>query len=420
MSQRLSQGNRDDVDLSVTERGYYGYDLSGIRNASTFGLRGTRETTAYRVSYVYLEVFGNNDASTEYGGIQLRSHCYLHLEEGQVPTRLQRAIQQSAHRAGYMYDSDVQTSAYGYSGDTAGRGFLSGFGGGETGETYSNWEVEPVAGGEMGGRTPGKIDWSVEVYWELDGLDLADLAGKADGVADPWDLETTHVEGEEAVSVAPHKWEIDYYPESRPDYYEIRPPSYEAARDRYRDGAGAGKNVRINGRHVGEIDNAGRMWLRKEYARGDGLKHGSRYSRKGLVEETGATYQAIRDGGTLYLTGETETTIDLVTAAEKPPGYKAADPSAVSTTLQTKRGRVSDTVRTLSLRDPPESTIRVECRSDRDIAGIMGWSDPTYWHELGPGQQYPEGGVDYRPIETHGTIRTPADERDDEQEGLGR
>jgi hypothetical protein len=107
------------------------------------------------------------------------------------------------------------------------------------------------------------------------------------------------------------------------------------------------------------------------------------------VAETGATYQAIRDGGTLYLTGETENAIHLVTAREKPPGYKPVNPDDVSATLEVQEGSDAVQINLLTLQDPDES-LRVECRRDEKIIKHMGRSDPTpsYTHLLGKKQTW--------------------------------
>jgi hypothetical protein len=405
-AQRLSSPHGS-IDLSTTESGYFGRSLAEFHNAGLFGLEPSPSTEMYRVSYVYQMVFSTNPeqnpAGAEYGGIQLRARTHLHLENGAVPTKLQRHIQRAAHRGAYIFDSSLQKPVY--------AGYLSGFKAGEA-DDYQNWEVEPISGTEASGVMPGKIDWFTEIYLDAESTPWAELSGLAAGVADPYDV-TIHVEeGSDATHIPPFAWEIDYYPESRPDYYEIRPPGYEAARERYREGAGAGKTVYINGEKIGELDNAGRVWLNKEYGRGDGKTWGDSYSRYGLVEDTAATYQALRNGGTLYMTGETENAVYLATARAKPDGWTGIDPDEVPTDLTVREGRESREIILLSV-DDPDDPIPVECRADKEVIKHLGYSDPTYTHGIAEMWGWPG----FRPVEEYGTITTDADRRDDRDDG---
>jgi len=399
---------RDTVDLSTSERGYFGRSISEFQNAGLFGVSPGPETEMYRVSYVYQLVFKTNPeqnpAGAEYGGIQLRARTHLHLENGAVPTKLQRHIQRAAHRGAHIFDSSLEHPVY--------DGYLTGFKAGAA-DNYQNWEVEPISGTEASGVIPGKIDWFTEIYLDAESEEWAELSGLAAGLADPYDVTIHTEEGRDATHIPPFKWSIDYYPESRPDYYEIRPPARSNARERYREGAGAGKNVYINGLQVGEIDNAGRMWLRKEYAANDGIKHGDRYSRKGLVEETEATYQALRDGGTLYMTGETESAVYLATARAKPDEWTGIDPDEVPPNLTVREGRERREVVLLSV-DDPDDPVPVECRADKEVLKHLGYSDPRYTHGIAEMWEWPG----FRPVEEYGTIQTPDDDRTDEQAGL--
>lgn len=393
---------RNSVDLSVDPEEYYGAPLHRYQtDLSVFGIEPGANTEMYRVSYLFLLLFETNadskEGESEYGGMQLRARTHLHLEDGAVPTKLQRHIQRAAHRGAKMYDTAVETPVY--------DGYLTGFGGDsgralfETGDEYQNWEVEPISGQEAEGVTPGKIDWHTEIYLDAEGTDYAELSGIASGVANPYQTVEHTEEGREATHIPPFRWEIDHYPESRPGYYEIRPPARKAARERYREGAGAGKAVYINGEKIGELDNAGRVWLNKKYGRGDGKTWGDSYSRYGLVEETEATYQALRDGGTLYMTGETETAVYLATSRAKPEEWTGIDPDSVPPNLTVREGRERRTVLLLSLTDPNDA-VTVECRQDREVDKHLGYSDAVYRHEVAGLFRWPG----FRPVEEWGQI----------------
>lgn len=381
-----------EADLTVNSNSYFGASTQAhLDNASRWGLRdGDGPLT--RTSYVYQAVYQiGSGKDKEYGGIQLRGRVHTY---GPADDRLEAALETAAHRAAYMYDSGIQTPSYGPPpADTRGTddndGYLSGF---NSVESYRNWEREQISPREMQTEV-GVIDWSTEVYTD-DSFDDAELSGIAQGIADPWDTEVTSDPGRQARNIAPHKWGLSYN-ESR-GQYDVHPPGRKAARDRYKPGgAGHDKTVYINDRPVGKLDANGRTWLQTEYA-GNPNKtsggFGTYYSREGLVDQTGATYSALSDGGVLYLTGESEDRIDLVTAAEKPPGYTPADPDSVSSTLRVQDGSQPVERRYLRLRDlgtgADEPVLRVECRRDQKLIKHMGRSNPRYSHWLTPSQNW--------------------------------
>jgi len=395
MQSQLLDNPLAEANLSVQERAYFGANVAGIDNASRWGLREP-DGPLTRTTYVYQSVYQiGSGKDKEYGGIQLR--CRVHTY-GEATDELRNTLPVAAHRAAYMYDSGIETPGYagsggGVRGTKDGDGYLSGF---NSVESYRNWESERVTADEMD-TSPGVLDWSVEIYTD-DSFNDADLSGIAQGVANPWLLAVDEREGEGAVSVAPHKWGLSW--NSAAGEYDVHPPGRKQARQRYQPGGAAhDKTVRINGRPIGRLDDNGRTWLNPEYQRGDPLTSsgswGTYWSREGLVEETGATYQALRDGGTLYLTGETEETIDLVTAAEKPPGYEAVDPDDVSTSLEVREGSAGYEYKELRLkglgRQSDNPALRVECRRDDMIIKHMGRSNPSYSHYLGPGQSWRGG-----------------------------
>lgn len=377
-AQLLDPSFRDGGHLDVSEAAYFGRSLNRFDNVENWPFTPSSGSLT-RMSYVFQAVYKNGD---DYGGIQLRGRVHTF---GQPPEKYREVLKETAHRAAHIYNSGIQTSSYvntqGAIGTAAGTGYLDGF---NPVGVFSNWEVEQIP--ENRTETPiGAVDWSVEVY-EEDTFDDADLAGIAQGFSYPYVVETEFLPGEQSVNIAPHKWGIVAPHDSRPDYYELRPPSRTKARERYRDGAGRGKRVYINGKYVGETDEKGRVWLKTEYARGDGKSYGGKWSRKGVVEDTQATYQAIRDGGTLYLTGESEGRIDLVTARAKPPGYQAADADDVAPNVAVRDGRPDREVDRLQFGNM--SNLEIHAKRDETITGKLGKSRPEYRHELRHGQRW--------------------------------
>lgn len=380
-AQSLTEDARDVADLSVGQRYFGGEPIERVDNRWDWGFDPDASGDLTRLSYVFQAVYSRED---DYGGIQLRARVHTY---GPPRGELRSALKETAHRAAHMYNSPIETRAYintdGLRGGAGGVGYLDGF---QAVGVYSNWEQEEIPHNRQ--QTDlGVVDWSVEVYEEDDFDENASLAGIAQGVSYPYGVSYDESPGRQAVDIAPHEWGIAGPHDSRPDYYELRPPARTNARDRYRDGAGRGKRVYINGEYVGETDNKGRVWLKKEYARGDGHSYGEKYSRKGLVEETGATYQAIRDGGTLYATGETEARIDLVTAREKPDDYRAADPDSVPVDQEVQSGEVGSTEANLYV-EPPEMPLACECRRDEAVPWALGRSNPEYEHSIDVDQRY--------------------------------
>ena len=410
------------ADLSVPVEGYFGAHPDEARNAHVFGLvpKKGENQQLYRVSYLFLLVFNSNHAdktkATEYGGMQLRAETHLWLDDGEVPVRLQKLVQEAAHRAAYLFDSSIETTRYGAN-DYA-DGYLSGFDPWENGQQYDNWEVEPVARQEVH-NPPGVIDWSTEIYLDVDGLDYANLSGAATGLANPWNSRTESEPGRQPVDIPPSQWTIGWEGSRRGgdgEYY-VRPQPGKAASDRYRDGAGAGKTVYINEKPIGSLDNKGRVWLSPEYGRGNPNKtsgaFGTYWSREGLVDTTAATYQAIRRGGALYQTGETEDGVYLVTARNKPENWQGVDADDVPVDLVARDGRDAREVVVFSL-DESGMPMRVTCRQDREVIDHLGLSRPPYQHLVDGDFRLP----DFRMVQP-AHISTPQDERDDGQTGLG-
>lgn len=414
MAQAESQGGQflarqtSPARLDVDPSAYFGAHPDGARNAGAFGVRRdpNKDQELCRVSYLYLLVFSTEYGSTEYGGMQLRAETHLWLEDGSVPVRLQKILQRTAHRAAYVFDSATETPAYGA--NEWASGYLSGFDPWENGHDYENWEVEPVARGEVH-NPPGVIDWSTEIYLEVDGLEYADLSGVATGLADPWRVEEWETDGQAAVDIPSTKWHIGFE-DSWGDYFARPEPGTQASSRYLKDGAGGGKDVYINGLKVGSLGPKARVRINPEYQIGDGLEYRGSWSREGLVQETVATYQAIRRGGRLYQTGETEDEVHLVTARAKPDGWESADPDSVPVDLEARAGEPSRLVRRLRL-DQPEDPTRIIGKEDREVISHMGLSTPPWQHDVGEMFRWP-GFVQVMPW------NVKDDGRDGDQSGL--
>lgn len=381
--QALDPDVRQEADLSTTERRYFGQPLRRFSNLGGFPFR-PEDGPLMRHSYVFQALYKMGD---DYGGIQLRARIHTY---GPIRDRFREILEKCAHRAAFMFDSGIETRGYGPApkdtrGTKPGDGYLTGF---NIFDTFGNWESTEIRSGEQQTEI-GVIDWSTEIYRDED-FSRAALSGIAQGLAFPFRSDSRIVPGRQPVSIAPHKWTIAA---SREGYYGLRPPANTAARTRYREGAGRGKRVHINGVFVGTTDNKGRVWLKKEYSAGNGWKNGDRWSRKGLVESPGvegATWQALRDGGVLYMTGETEEGVFLSTKRHAPDGWREGDPDSVPINVEARTGRDETEVHLLRLQDT-DAPIRCECRRDDNIDGHLGKSVPVYSHPIKDGQSFPSG-----------------------------
>lgn len=385
-SQRLSESNRTRVDLDVDESAYFGRRLGRFDNLGDFPFRPD-DGPLTRHSYVYQEVF--SIGQDQYGGIQLRARVHTY---GDLPPRLKEWLRASAHRAAAMFDSSIETTRYGpptgaVRGTQSGDGYLSGFNSVREAQYFKNEERSRVPDAET---DIGVIDWSVEIYLD-DSFDEAHLSGIAQGLSYPYRERVDHREGTPSQDVSGVKWDISFNSTKDGGSYEVHPPGRSNARKRYQDGAGAGKTVYINGKPIGTLDTEGRAWLNPEYAGGDGHTSsgswGTYWSREGLVAETEATYQALRKGGALYQTGETESAIYLSTSRARPDGWTESDPDDVSVDMEATAGSPGVTFVDLEL-PRLESPLDVECRRDETVNKHMGLSDPTYAHQLGEYQRW--------------------------------
>lgn len=391
---------RQSPGRSVVEREYFGADLSAIENADVFGLEPEPETDLYRVSYLYLLVFGNTKSSTDYGGIQVRAQTYLYLEDGAVPTRLQRIMQRAAHRGAALFNTDVEHPVYG--------GYLEGFNPVENGAEYRNWEVEPMPASAQTGTTPGKIEWTTEIYLEVEGTNYADLSGVGSGVANPWRLKEHEQPPVPGIEAQQEVWKLVGFNEGKSSY-QVAPPGHTQARQRSRQLHG--KVVYINGLRIGSLDVRGRTWLKDEYA--GGLTYRGDNSRESLIEQTVATPQALRIDGNLYKIDESPDAVHLVTARAKPDNFDPVDPDDVDVDRQVQPGQPGRTIRLLSLPEPDDA-VTIECRQDDELIRHLGYSTPVYEHDMTDMWAWPG----FRPIEEWGAIQTPEDDRDDGQAGL--
>lgn len=363
----------EQANLSVYSSDYFPRRPDHYGNRSTFGL-DPQQGTLHRHQYQYNVDYPirTRKGESKWGHIELRGIVHTYHSGGEFPERLREQVENAAHRAAYCFDSSVETSSY--------AGYLTGFNAENPTHPGNRWEHEPRP--DLDARvTPGKIEWSVEVYDTN-----RSLSGQAAGVADPWTETSKYHPPEDAVDVTPHKWELTW--NASREMYDVHARGGTRSRKRYASGAGAGKRVYINGKAVGKLDEEGRTWLTPEYARGDGHTtsgpFGTYWSREGLVSETEATYQALRKGGTLYVTGETEYAVYLATARAKPDGYEAHDGDGVSPSIEAREGREGFTAYYLALQEP-ETALRIECRQDQEVIRHLGLSMPTWEHSISTG-----------------------------------
>jgi hypothetical protein len=409
-AQGLSQ-RRMSPDLTVDPAAYFGRDPRDLQNADRFGLQPAPEKDLYRVQYLYLMVFGNQNSSTDYGGIQVRASTHLYLEDGRVPVKFQRVMQRSAHRGAFLFDSSLEEGIYGGGGgDWAdGGGYLSGFNPVENGAAYRNWEVEPVgaAQGRPADAQPGVLRWTTEIYLEVEGTNYADLSGVAQGIADPYSVVEVD---EETVEAQQEWWEMTWNPaQSKYGAYDIHPPGRSSSKERAK--RLHGKDVYVNSIKIGKITKDGRVYLAKKYAdRYDGEFNGS-HSREYLVENTLATYQALAAGRRIAKIDESPSAVHLATKQARPDDFDPVDPDDVDPDRRVREGGTSYI---LSLPEHVEDPTRQECRQDREIISHLGYSDPPYEHTYAEMWAWPG----FRPIAEHGRVRTPQADRDDGQEGL--
>lgn len=150
--------------------------------------------------------------------------------------------------------------------------------------------------------------------------------------------------------------------------YQVSPEGRSQARERAKNIRG--KEVHINGRKIGSMTQDGRAWLKKSYARGPTYR--GNWSREAIVQNTAATYAAIRDGGNLYKVAEDDESVYLVTAALKPDDFDAADPDSIDAE-RTLTGLERD----LTLGFDSEETVF----NIRDIGGMLShlFNTPSLW-----------------------------------------
>lgn len=415
-AQLAATSNRTSVDLSVDKRDYFGVDPSQTVNARDYGLVSVPERDLYRVSYLFLQLWGDSSPShsTGYGGFQVRANTYLWLSEGRVDPKLQKAMQKVAHRGAYLFNSGVAVPAY--------DGWLNGFNPAEDGREYRNWEVEPVGRAEARTAQPGRTDWTFEAYLEVDAdasasptqvkNTYADLVHTAQGVGNPWEL----LEIRKEVEAQQEFWEVTWNPsQGSLGAYDIHPPGRSQSKERAK--RLHEKTVYLNGYKIGNITTDGRVWLAKEYDTQSGEKWGDNWSKKGLRNELRSVHaQSIRAGGKLAKVDESPSAVYLATKDARGEDFDPVDPNEVDP----DREIVEGTVRELRVQDP-EAPMRIEVRQDE----MVGSSSKFPFGKINPGERFTISAdgykwPGYRTIAEAGVITTPTDaaELDDEQLNL--
>lgn len=418
-AQGLSQ-RRMSPDLSVGVFDYFGAPVEDLKNANSFGLIPEESKDLYRVQYLYLMVFGNEQSSTDYGGIQVRSSTYLYLEDGRVPVKFQRVMQRCAHRGAHAFDSSLGQPGtvrsknadriYGGGGGEwgDGGGYLSGFTPVENGADYRNWEVEPVgsAQGKPSGAQPGVIRWTTEVYLEVEGTKYADLSGVGQGIADPYHLTQHDVPPKPPEEAQQTWWEVTF--NQAKGSYDIHPPGDTASKERAKQLHG--KDVYLNGLKIGTVTTDGRVWLKKEYQNGSPYR--GRYSKSAITRLTAAKPQSIRgtseNPGKIAKVDESPGAVHLGTKQFRPDDWDPVDADDVDPFREVEPGSPGETVYLLSLPEDVEDATRQEVRQDQEIDRHLGYSNPPYSDSYSQMWAWPG----FRSIVEHGRVRTPGPDED--------
>lgn len=408
---------RTTVDLSVEPADYFGRPVRQLSNADLFGLRPAPEKDLYRVQYLFLMVFGNSDSPTDYGGIQVRAKTYLYLEDGTVNLKMQKIMQRAAHRGAYLFDSPLEHPTYGGGGGNWGDsgGYLDGFEPVEMGGEYRNWEVEPVgsAEGKPTGAQPGRIDWTTEIYLEVnDAGEYANLSGVAQGVSNPYRVKEHYEPPTQPVEAQQEWWEVTF--NDAKGSYDIHPPGRSASKARAK--RLHEKSVYLNGLKIGSVTVDGRVWLKKQYQ--NGLTYRGDNSKESVVERTEAAPQSIRgtseNPGKLAKIDESPRAVHLATAGAR-EDFDPVDPDEVDPDRLIIEGDEGGSVYLLTLPDLDDPTTQ-ECRQDDQLIRHLGYSEPRYSHNFAETWNWPG----FRSIAEHGAILRPEDYyTDDDQTGLG-
>lgn len=284
------------------------------RGLERFGLGGwvgdsadrDREATYYRTqrSCVWEYPTRGDDNETEIGLIQVRSVVYT---KGSPPDHLVDRIEQDALRIVTLWDTGP------YSGFLSGRGSMAGFNSLGMGmDSDQHAEVEQVGYDEV--TVLGIPEHYLEVYDENGNIKFY-----GSGTFDPFTVEETMIdpgEGDDDDGWRGPGGRSDQYAEwrigkqtspQRGAYYEFQP---QTAEEKNHLKQNHDKDVYLNGLPIVSPDkNRGSIRLKDEYASGD--TYAGLYSRRGVINNSGAHPASIRKGGLVYKIRETDDAIYL-------------------------------------------------------------------------------------------------------------
>lgn len=262
----------------------------------------------YQFDRIYFYVRSDDDAGSELQPVEFRTFIYT---VGKPTGGIRDFIKDHANpRLQYIYDSGPY------------EGYMTGF---NFPFHSSNIEDDEVAADEASNLGIPQFEVLVS--------ENSRVRGQATGFFDPFGIKQKRrvkpTAGQEV-------WNLSYN-NSRESYQVTAPPR---SRSSQRAKQISGKAAYVNGKRVGDVTSDGRVWIKKSYQSNDQRYRGM-VSREFLVNNTDATYSAIRDGGNLYKTRETDSSIYFVTAKAKPADFNPVDadeidPSATGEVIETR------------------------------------------------------------------------------------
>ena len=291
----LRVAERDDLSNSLLTQ--YGLDESWMgKHGDDLDDADDKTFWRYQFDRVYFYTRRVGDDQKDYFPVEFRTTIHT---VGPPTKELKDFIREHANpRLQYIYDSGPY------------EGFMTGF---NFGRHTSNIEDDEIAQDEAANL--GIPHFEVLI------MQNGGVAGQATGFFDPFALrERRRVRPTPGQEV----WNLSF--NTSRQSYQCAPDGYTGASKRSKQIRG--KTVHVNGERVGDVTQDGRFWIKKEYDNPSQIYRGKR-SRKFLVENTDATYSAIRAGGNLYKTRETDEAVYFVTAAAKPDDFDAVDPDDV-------------------------------------------------------------------------------------------
>jgi len=315
----------------------------------------TRHSYLYSVDYP-INTGGPRGDGSEWGKIEIRARVWTYSQT--LSNGLSTVVEQTAHRAASCFNTSKVTGSY--------SGYLDGFypqnAEDEWEDPTTSWEGEVVGGAGALDAQAGRVDWNVEMYDEG-----GRLSGVAQGLASPWTTETTNEERQ------PPREEFRLKKQVARGEYEIKPAPRSGQSERAKTVL-PGKNVYVNDKPVGTWRKArGTAAVKLDYVRPPTINGRKAYDRQRLIDDTEATFQALRDGGKLYKVEETDKAVYLVTARRRPDVWEPTDPEDIDPDAESELR----TTHQLVLRTPSAASA-ISCRRDEQVIRLLGLSSPPW------------------------------------------